>query len=233
MKIGILQTGHVAHDIKHAHGDYVSMFQKLMNGRGFTFNKWNVVDSIFPKTINCCDAWLITGSRHGVYEPHPWIAPLEKFIRECYSANTPMIGVCFGHQIIAQALGGHVVKHDYGWNIGRQEFFFGDRQLFLNCWHQDQVVELPPDTDIIATSHQCKYAALNFASRAISVQPHPEFDHNIISALIKTRGKNVEPKDRLEVARTQLSQPVDGDIIADMFMKFLYSRKIPTMELAD
>ena len=97
MKIGILQTGHVPAELTERHGEYPAMFEAMLAGNGFTFESWAVVDNDFPASIHSADGWLITGSRHGAYEDHPWIAPLEAFIRAAYAAEVPMAGICFGH----------------------------------------------------------------------------------------------------------------------------------------
>jgi GMP synthase-like glutamine amidotransferase len=81
----------------------------------------------FPKDIHDCDGWLITGSRFGAYEDHPFIPPLEDFIRAAYAAHVPVVGICFGHQIIAQAMGGKVEKYAGGWSVGPTEYNFGDQ----------------------------------------------------------------------------------------------------------
>ena len=108
MKIGILQTGHSPDNMKDALGDYGDMFVKLLGGHGFDFQIWSVVDGDFPASAVDADGWLITGSKHGAYEDHDWIPPLEQLIRAIREAGRPLVGICFGHQIIAQALGGKV-----------------------------------------------------------------------------------------------------------------------------
>ena len=119
MKIGILQTGHSPDNMKEAMGDYGQMFEKLLDNRGFTFQIWSVVDNEFPASAMDADGWLITGSKFGAYEDHDWIAPLEELIRAIRETGKPLVGVCFGHQIIAQALGGTVEKFAGGWARAR------------------------------------------------------------------------------------------------------------------
>lgn len=101
MKIGILQTGRTPDEIRADHGDYDDLFKQLLDGRGFTFETYAALDGMLPASAHDADGWLITGSKFGVYEDHPWIAPLEEFLRNAYAAAVPIIGVCFGHQILA------------------------------------------------------------------------------------------------------------------------------------
>ena len=140
MKIGILQTGRSPESTVQKHGDYDAFFKRYLEGRGFDFVTYAVVDGEFPKTPQCADGWLITGSRFGVYEDHNWITPLEEFLRETFVAERPIFGVCFGHQILAQALGGKVEEFSGGWSVGPTTYEsrqFGNQKMI--AWHQDQV----------------------------------------------------------------------------------------------
>ena len=101
MLIGILQTGQAPDQLMAEGGDYPDMFERLLAGHGFRFRTWRVEHMEFPADVLDADGWLITGSRHGAYEQHPFIAPLEAFIRAAYAAAVPVVGVCFGHQILS------------------------------------------------------------------------------------------------------------------------------------
>lgn len=220
MKIGILQTGDAPQMLVGEHGEYPDMFERFLAGRGFTFARWRVVGMAFPASVHDCDGWLITGSRHGVYEDHPFIAPLEQFIRDAFAAGVPVAGVCFGHQIMAQALGGRVEKFQGGWSTGATEYDFGGRTLRLNAWHQDQVVAPPPGATKIASSPFCEYAGLAYGKTGFSVQAHPEYGPEFIAGLIEHRGRGVVPDPLLDQARARLDSDLDNARLADQITDF-------------
>jgi len=219
MKIGILQTGDTPEALAD-HGTYPDMFERLLAGRGFTFARWRVNGMEFPASVKDCDGWLITGSRHGVYEDHPFIAPLEQFIRDAIAAGVPVAGVCFGHQIMAQALGGKVEKFAGGWSVGPATYDFGNEALTLNAWHQDQVVVPPPGAVTVATSPFCAYAALAYGKTGYSVQAHPEYGDDFIAGLIDHRGRGVVPDAQLEAAQQKLGTKLDNARIAEQLVTF-------------
>ncbi|AKS45575.1 GMP synthase (glutamine-hydrolysing) [Octadecabacter temperatus] len=219
MKIGILQTGHSPDELRPVLGDYSNLFERLLANQGFTFETFDVVDDVFPDAPERCDGWLITGSKHGAYEDHPWIAPLETLIRDIYAQEVPLVGVCFGHQIIAQALGGKVEKFKDGWAVGRQTYDWDGETVSLNAWHQDQVVERPADATSVACNDFCENAALVYGKRAFTVQAHPEFEAELIDGLIRTRGGAV-PADLISAARADLENEVDNKRLAAQISAF-------------
>ncbi|MGR3461017.1 MAG: type 1 glutamine amidotransferase [Roseovarius sp.] len=223
MKIGILKTGHAPDIVLGELGDYDAMFARLLEGRGFDFEPYNVVDEEFPDGPHAADGWLVTGSKHGVYEDHPWLPPLEQLIRDIRAADLPLVGVCFGHQVIAQALGGKVVKHPDGWRVGATTYEIDGRPLTLNAWHQDQVIAAPPDAEIVGRAEGCDIAALRYGPRIFSVQPHPEFNATMMDRLIEHRAIGVVPDPLRDHARARLDTPTDTDAMAqtitDIFTK--------------
>lgn len=188
MKIGILETGRPPEELAGAYPDYPAMFADLLAAPDLTFRPYAVLDGELPASVTEADGWLITGSRHGVYEDHDWIAPLKAFIREIDAAGQPLVGICFGHQIMAEALGGRAEKYDGGWALGAHEYRGSDGQVHrLNAFHQDQVTEVPPGAEVIASSPFCQYAALRYRGNMVSLQPHPEFAADYLAALLDLR----------------------------------------------
>jgi GMP synthase-like glutamine amidotransferase len=224
MQIGILQTGE-SPDALRDQGDYPDFFETLLAGRGLTFRRWAVLRNDFPASVHDCDGWLITGSRHGAYEPHPWIPPLEDFIRQAYGAHVPVVGVCFGHQIIAQAMGGKVEKFKGGWSVGPTEYDFGGERLTLNAWHQDQVTVRPEGATVVATTDFCENAALLYDDRMFTVQPHPEFRNDFLRGLIDKRGRGLVPDALLDAATDRLGTPPDSPKMADRIAQFFLSHQ--------
>src|SRR6056297_924015 len=206
MHIGILQAGHLPAEAIAQIGDYDALYARMLAGHGFSFSTWNVVDMAFPNSVHAADGWLISGSKHGIYEGHPWIDPLLQFIRGAFVAEVPLVGICFGHQAIAQAMGGHVEKYEKGWSVGLQGYTIGGEDYALNAWHQDQVVEKPELATRVGANGFCRNAGLLYGKRAFSVQPHPEFEDDLMSGLIVSRGPGVVPEDRLAYARSMLGK---------------------------
>ncbi|MFJ1293212.1 type 1 glutamine amidotransferase [Paracoccus yeei] len=219
MRIGILKCGQSPEVLRGELGDYDTMFERLLAGRGFDFASWHVEAMEFPASVHEADGWLLTGSRHGTYEEHAFIPPLEDFIRRAYAAGVPLVGICFGHQIIAQALGGRVEKFPGGWSIGPQDYDFDGETVTLNAWHQDQVVERPQDARVVASSGFCTNAALVYGDRAFTVQAHPEFDDAMIQGLIEHRSDTV-PSELVAEALTHMDDAAQSKLIADRIEAF-------------
>ena len=220
MLIGILQTGLAPEALAPTMGDYPDMFARLLEGHGFTFRTYKVVEGEFPASVTECEGWLITGSRHGVYEDHPWIPPLEQFIRDSFAAHVPMVGICFGHQIIAQAMGGKVERYAGGWAVGATDYDFGGEKMTLNAWHRDQVTKTPANAKVIATNDFCTNAALLYDDKALTVQAHPEFRPEFIDGLMKTRGKGLVPDEVMAEATTKLGAPLQDKTMAARIAAF-------------
>jgi GMP synthase-like glutamine amidotransferase len=222
MKVAILETGRPPGNLAETFGDYPSMFARLL-GPEFEIESFDVEAGQFPSAQQ--DAILITGSPAGVYDPLPWIEPLMQFIRSADSAK--MVGVCFGHQVMAEALGGHVEKSDKGWGAGLQRYDIvhsepwldGAKSIEVPASHQDQVIVQPPSTQVVAASDFTPFASLAWTDRpAISFQFHPEFSPGFAKALIEKRYDVVPDPD---VAIASLDAPNDSARVGGWIRRFL------------
>ncbi|WP_281855964.1 type 1 glutamine amidotransferase [Litoreibacter halocynthiae] len=225
MKIGILQTGRTPDEMRAKHGDYDDLFKRLLDGRGFTFETYPVLDGVFPAAVTDADGWLITGSKFGAYEGHDWIPPLEDFLRGAFDAGVPIVGVCFGHQILAQALGGKVEKFAGGWQVGATDYVRADgTKDRIMAWHQDQITELPAGAEVIGASAMCANAMLTYGDKALTVQPHPEFSPDFLADLLEAR-RAVLPHHIAEVAMERIDEPLTSLDYAQQFEDFFKLRR--------
>jgi GMP synthase-like glutamine amidotransferase len=224
MKLAVLETGVPPGDLKEKFGDYPAMFADLL-GPGFDIATFDAQSGELPKDPASHHAYLITGSPAGVYDPLPWIPPLMEFIRSADKAK--MVGICFGHQVMAEALGGHVEKSTKGWGAGlhrydvihREQWMDGEQCIAVPASHQDQVIVQPPETTVVVESGFTPFAALAWQSRpAISFQFHPEFSPAFAKALIEERYDRVSNPD---AAIASLDSPNDTARVGDWIRRFL------------
>lgn len=225
MKLAILETGKPPAALIPAFGRYPAMFMDLL-GDGFDYAGIDVQTEPLPPDVNRFDAYLITGSSAGVYEDHAWIAPLKTFVRAA-AGRAKLIGICFGHQLMAEALGGRVEKSAKGWGIGLQTYPIVRREAWMDdapsvaipASHQDQVVLQPPGTHVLASSVFTPYASLVWTGQpSISFQFHPEIQPDFAAALYQSR------RDRLpdvDAALASLAAPNDNQRVGDWIRRFL------------
>lgn len=218
-RLGILLTGFVPEQLEDIYVPYQDMFRKYLGQDDFTYRIYTIFENEFPDDIQACDGWLITGSQYGAYEDHDWITPLEAIIQAIQAARLPCIGICFGHQIMAQAMGGKVEKYAGGWGIGRHQYQISkdleldlpcDDHINLLCIHQDQVTIRPENSQIFLTSDFCPIAGLYYYPGCFSLQPHPEFQPDYLVDILKLRrGEKIDP-DLVDQALETIYAPVDA-----------------------
>ncbi|MEL6583410.1 MAG: type 1 glutamine amidotransferase [Pseudomonadota bacterium] len=234
MRIGILETGPVNPALIDQHGPYTPMFDRFLKRADPSIETFAVLayEGALPN-IHDADGWMITGSAYGAYEDHAWLPAFEQFLRDAIATGVPIGGICFGHQILAQALGGKVVKSDKGWGLGAQHYTLENAPTWASpigasftnfAVHQDQVVEVPPTGTVLATNTFCQNAALFYgdanAPQAITVQPHPEFEAGFVEDIIDLRKGHSFTKEQAESARATLTTPTSSQAWAEVFVKF-------------
>ncbi|MBL1420353.1 MAG: type 1 glutamine amidotransferase [Alphaproteobacteria bacterium] len=229
-KIGILETGRPPEELEKEHISYPHMVENLLSRIDAEFSTYAVLDNQFPTSADICDLWVITGSKFGAYEDHKWIKPLEEFIRNIKAANKLMFGICFGHQLIAQALGGKVKKYNKGWALGINQYQInnwpqelGDppTEIALQAYHQDQITTLPEGAITVASSDFCKYAAVWYPDFGLTVQGHPEFSNAYASALLKARRGNGLTEQEADYGLANMVTPDNRETIAKLVETYL------------
>lgn len=229
MRLGVLETGRPPRSLQPQFGDYPAMFRTLLGEAAFDYATFQVFDGELPDRPDACDAYLVTGSAAGVYDPLDWIVALKGFLQAA-KGRAPLVGICFGHQVMAEAFGGRVIKSPKGWGIGLHEYQVVRREPWMDtadpihvaASHQDQVVEPPPGAEVVAASGFCPFGMLVYRDQpAISLQLHPEFERGFAEALMEGRRGEIYPPAEVARARASLEAPDDRARVAGWIRRFL------------
>jgi len=196
MKLTILQCEDFKDAVDIKKYDYPALFKKLFAEaaapENLEFDVYNVCEGKFP-TVSPQLKLVITGSLASAYDETPWIRALKKFIQEAYARGARMAGICFGHQIIAEALGGKVLRGpEAGEGLRFSELktdfgkkYFPDGRYCIEYSHNDRVFKLPPNAALVSGSDFCAVEAFKMDSRVITFQGHPEFTKEFSDALFQ------------------------------------------------
>ncbi|MBL1375802.1 glutamine amidotransferase-related protein [Zobellella iuensis] len=233
MKIGILQCDDVLEQLQPRHGNYPEMIRRLLLAvdNDLEFVVYRVLDQQLPEHPAACDAYITTGSRHGVNDGHDWVNRLADFVALLYREQRKLVGICFGHQLMAKALGGEVVQSDKGWGIGvsfnqvdkTQPWMTPpSRALDLVVSHQDQVSRLPADAEVLAGSPFCPFYMVQYRDHFLGIQGHPEFSRPYSADLMATRQERFPPH-RYREALASLGAEVDDLLLARWILAFMRS----------
>lgn len=228
LRIGILRTGDPPADMT-GFATYPEMVSAGLGG-GYAYRTFDVAAGELPRANDDADGYVITGSPAGVYDGERWIEEFKEWLRAS-DADRPIVGICFGHQIMAEAFGGEVRKSEKGWGGGLQSYetlepqpwMDGERRYTLPAAHQDQVMRTPREAQVIAGSAFCPVAALAYRERkAITFQAHPEFPRDYTEALVRRRLRlgTLTPEQGAR-ALDSLKGPDDRDRVMGWIRRFL------------
>ncbi len=207
---------------------YIRLFESA--SPAFDYAGYEVTQGEFPVSPAECDAYVITGSTRGVYDTDEWIAALARFIRDSYQAGRKLVGICFGHQILAHALGGHAEKSEEGWDFGLKTFDIIKPKAWMTgkpdrCSlyfsHQDQVIRLPPEAELLGGNAFCPNAFYTIGNHVLGIQGHPEFSASIMQDLLDRRKELLGPQAYEMAACSLNSGTPDNQLVAQWIVNFL------------
>lgn len=223
MKLGLLECDDVVGRFAGVKGGYREMFAALLPGHAFRY--YEAHRGRLPASASECDAWLCTGSKYSVYDGTPWIAELAAFIRD---TDRPFVGICFGHQMLAHAMGGEVAKAKQGWGVGvlpleilKKESWMEPAlpEVRIQHMHQDQVTRLPRESVLLGRSDHCEVGMFRLGESRLGIEGHPEFTVEYGAALINARRKQIGPQ--ADRALNSLKEKSDGPVVGRWIERFL------------
>ena len=233
MKIGILKCDSTNEHFRKEHGDYSDMFISLFQSvePNLEFETYNVILGEYPNNLQDNNVYLISGSRYGVNDGDKWIYDLERFVLELQHRKHPLIGICFGHQMIAKALGGKTELASQGWGAGVQNYQIiltepwmepDLEQFSILSFHKDQVTKLPENAVLIAQNDFCPYSAYYIGEWLISFQGHPELTKDYVRALLYHR-ENILGLEVLKKGIKSLEQQIQPLTIVKWILNFIHN----------
>lgn len=234
MRLGLLDCHHMPERYRPIAGTYTDMFRAMVAAvdPAIEVVGYDARSGELPHHALECDAWLLSGSSASVYDDEPWIAALSDLVRDLHVAHAPTVGVCFGHQLLAHALGGRTERAVGGWGVGALTMAITDApdwmdpplaEATLLYSHQDQVAALPPGARVLATADHCPVAMLAIGDDAVGIQAHPELGRPYVEALLHDRVERIGAAGTAAAIET-LAQPTHERLVATWLLQFLRQR---------
>lgn len=229
MKLAILDADILRDDLADKYHGYGRMFTDLFQkvAPHWQSRAFEVVHGDYP-AIADFDVFLVTGSKYDAFSDEPWIARLREFCRQCYQQNKKLLGICFGHQLLAHALGGRADRASGGWGLGvmtyelceQPHFIDSSEPVSLLISHQDQVAQLPAEARRLLSSDFCHNAAFHIPGKVLCFQGHPEFTHQYLSDLMAGRRHQLDPEVFAAAERSMLAEH-QGERVARWMVRFV------------
>ena len=228
-RIGLLLVGHIDAGSLHIGGDYPELYADLLQPHDIELTTYRCDEGQMPESLSEQDGYICSPSRLSVYDNHQWLRDVEQLLRDMVATETPYVGICFGHQLMAQALGATVQKAEVGWGIGAKHYEVVEAQpwmdstndIILAASHQDQVMQLPDGARLMARAPYCPVGGMLIGERAWTLQVHPEFSPALADSLLATR-LALFGEDAANAARVTLKEPLQQNRIAGWMSRFFH-----------
>lgn len=225
MHLGLLLCDHVRPEFLHIGGDYPDYFARLLPEAEWTV--FDLTQGNFPASSDECDGWITSGSRHSVYDHVAWISRFAGLIRDFDLRRVPTVGICFGAQMMAHALGGRVERAEQGWQVGVkvanviESDLLGSGPFRIIHSNADQVVEMALGMRLLATAPTNPIEAIALGDHFLGFQGHPEFDPAYSRELMEARRGSMIPSEVIDAALPTLTRPPDQARLATVIESFL------------
>lgn len=231
LQICILETDVLRPELIDQYESYGRMFEQLFARQPIAaqFKVYNVVAGHYPPDSEKYDAYLVTGSKADSFGDDPWIATLKTYLLERYNRGDKLLGVCFGHQILALLLGGKTERAVQGWGVGIHQYRVAHKpswmspdleELTMLISHQDQVTRLPENATLLASSEFCPIASYCIGDQVLCFQGHPEFVHDYSRALLEMRQQHIGESAYTKGVES-LQHDHQGHTVAEWMMRFV------------
>ena len=232
LRIGLLLLDSIDQPHRSVAGDYDALFAGLLAGEAAELVLYDGRSGDLPPTAGC-DGWIVPGSRESVYADLDWISSLSEWVGDALDAGVPMVGICFGHQLIAQVLGARVERADAGWSVGAVDYTVHGElpsgalppdAFRILASHQDQVLDLPAGTSLFASSPRCPIAGYSIDRHVLCIQAHPEWVPDQAASMYASRVERLG-QESVDAALASLSRPLDRELVASWMVDTIHASK--------